>query len=104
MDNIIDLIENSIIDLVYIEENDTVQDGCFAISPYLTSFLKGNGVPVVSSTQGELVIFYKDKSELVETCNDVVTLLSENKIVCSDISYTYDQNGLLYRANFTVNF
>lgn len=102
MDRIIDLIENTI-DIPYIEENDAVQDGCFAITPYLTSFLRGDGVPVASNTQMEVTVFYESKIALVEACKNIIVLLSENNFICSDLSYTHDSNGNLYRANFTTN-
>jgi len=103
MENLIDLIENTI-DIPYIEENDTVQDGCFAVTPYLTQYLRGDGVPIASHTRVEVTVFYNSKLELMATCQDIVVLLSENKYVCSDPSYVYDSNGELYKASINVDY
>lgn len=83
----------------YLTEDDTLCDGCFCVTPILSSGIRGNGVVQHMNTAQALDIFYADKMELVEKAQALAITLSKNGYVCQDLSYTHEKNVRLWRAN-----
>lgn len=86
----------------YLTEKDTLCDGCFCVTPILSSGIKGNGVIQHLNTTYALDIFYADEIELVGKTKELIILLSRSGYICQDPSYNYEKNVGLWRGNINI--
>lgn len=83
----------------YIEEDNTILDGSFAIAPYATKGLRGNGCIQSTVDYYACNLFMKDKGQLVRKAKEIwKELQSQEGYTCDDPDYTYEKEGKIWRA------
>lgn len=102
MENLIEKIRNAL-NIPYITEEDTVQDGCFLVVPYAVSGIHGNGKPMTEVLSVSVELFYEDKSVMNSDCTSLWIYLINEKYICSNPEYTYEQNKKMYRCTINVD-
>ncbi len=89
----------SLTEFPYIEEDNMVLDGSFALAPYATKGLRGDGCIRSSTDYYACNLFMKDKGQLVKKAKRVWKQLQSQKgYTCDDPDYTYEKEGKIWRA------
>lgn len=102
MNKLISAIQSAVA-IPYIEEQDPVIDGCFAITPFITTSLKGNGAVQEISDGLALDIFYKRKADCVSQTREIYKALSTvSNYVVEEPEYTYQQEARMYSSSIRV--
>lgn len=102
MDDLIEILKKEL-NLPYIEEDDAAFDGCFAVSPFMSSGLSGNGRIVSDYDSYQLDIFMSSKKQLMRKSKDLCSVASGYKgIFLSDPQYNFETNSKLWRTVITV--
>lgn len=99
--NLIEFIEKETC-ATYIEDGDTVDDACFALNPYMTESLYGDGKVALSFTAYKLDMLYADKMELIVKADSVWKALKQNRYGCSAPIFSFEKNGKMWKASMDV--
>lgn len=98
MDELIEFIKSTI-NIPCIEQNEAVMDGSFALSPYMSQGLSGNGEIASVTNYYAIDIFFEDKKLAVENAITLWKALNANKKYCSQSpDYTYEQDAEMWHA------
>ena len=89
------------LEIPYIEDGDTVVDGCFALNPYSASALFGDGKAKETRTRYVLELFYGSKTEIVKKAMYLYEKLQENKVTCQMPDYEHYRDIRMWKA--TIN-
>ncbi len=76
-----------------------ILDGSFALAPYASKGLRGNGRIQSCVDYYACNLFMKDKEQLMKKAKKIWKYLqSQNGYACDDPDYTYEKEGKIWRA------
>lgn len=76
-----------------------ILDGSFALEPYASKGLRGNGRIQSCVDYYACNLFMKDKEQLMKKAKKIWKYLqSQNGYACDDPDYTYEKEGKIWRA------
>lgn len=102
MKKLINLIKE-ITEFPYIEEDNEVMDGSFALTPYMSRGLRGNGKVQKSVDYYACNLFVKDKRQLVTKTKEVwKKIQKQNGCICDDPDYTYEKEGKIWMSTLHI--
>jgi len=94
-----DLIED-LLSIPYVEENTPVFDGSYALVPWLTSGLQGDGLVRTTKTSLYVELFYVDKMDCVNSAISLwKSICATQGMTASDPDYTYEEDANMWRAS-----
>lgn len=80
-----------------------ILDGSFALTPYASKGLRGNGQIQSCVDYYACNLFMKDKRQLVKKVKKIWRCLQKQKgYACDDPDYTYEKEGKIWRATLRI--
>ena len=80
-----------------------ILDGSFALTPYASKGLRGNGQIQSCVDYYACNLFMKDKRQLVKKAKKIWRCLPKQKgYACDDPDYTYEKEGKIWRAALRI--
>lgn len=94
-----DIIED-LLSIPYVEESTPVFDGSYALVPWMTNGLQGDGLVRTSKTSVYIELFYTDKVDCIDSAISLwKTICATKGMTASDPDYTYEEDANMWRAS-----